>query len=121
MVRHIYEPARLLDRFRWQTTATFPNRLGIRPPVDAGLVRYGLGLLARAVWKVGVRADYRREFWDVARPLAAQGRFEEFVHLAIVAHHLIRYSREAVAGVAEASSYADPARAAFGDGVGRAA
>jgi radical SAM superfamily enzyme YgiQ (UPF0313 family) len=112
VVGEVYEPRRLHERFRWQTHATFPHRLGIRPPVDLDLVRYGLGLLARAAWKVGVRADYRHVFWEVARPLLAQGRFEEVVHLAIVAHHLIRFTRDCLDGGGEASFYADPSRAA---------
>jgi radical SAM superfamily enzyme YgiQ (UPF0313 family) len=112
VVRDVYEPRRLHERFRWQTRATFPHRLGIRPPVDADLVRYGLGLLARAAWKVGVRADYRRHFWEVARPLVAQGRLEEVVHLAVLMHHLIRFTRDCLHGAGEASFYADPNRSA---------
>jgi hypothetical protein len=73
-------------------------------------VRFGLGLLARVAWKVGVRADYRREFWDVARPLLARGALEEIVQLAVVTHHLIRFSRAALAGMEQASFYADPSR-----------
>jgi radical SAM superfamily enzyme YgiQ (UPF0313 family) len=111
VIAAVYEPARLLERFRWQTRATFPNRLHVHPPIDPDLVRYGLGLLARVVWKVGVRADYRRRFWQVAAPLAARGRFEEVVQLAVVAHHLIRFARDSIAGASEASFYADPSRA----------
>jgi radical SAM superfamily enzyme YgiQ (UPF0313 family) len=112
VIAEVYEPRRLHERFRWQTHATFPNRLPVRGPVDLDLVRFGLGLLARVAWKVGMRADYRRVFWEVARPLAMQGRIEEVVHLALVAHHLIRFSRECMRGDGEASFYADPGRGA---------
>jgi len=113
VVATVYDPVRLLDRFAAQTHSTFPHRLHVRPPLDPDLVRFGLGLLARVAWKVGVRADWRAAFWDVARPLVARGRMEEVVQLAIVAHHLIRFTRECLGGEAEASFYADPSRAAF--------
>jgi len=110
VVDTVYDPPRLLERFRWQTEATFTNRLAVRPSVDLDLVRYGLGVLGRVGWKVGVRADYRAEFWRVARRLLARGRLEEVVHLAIVAHHLIRFTRESAAGHGEVSFYADRER-----------
>src|SRR5690348_16877138 len=112
VVGEVYEPRRLHERFRWQTRTTFPNRLPVRGAVDLDLVRFGLELLARVAWKVGVRADYRRVFWEVARPLIAHGRIEEVVHLAVVTHHLIRFARECVGGGSEASFYADPSRGA---------
>ena len=118
VVTEVYEPRRLHERFRWQTEHTFPHRLGVQPPIDMSLVRYGLGLLARVAWKVGMRGEYRRVFWEVARPLLAQGRIEEIVHLAVVSHHLIRFSRECVRGSIEASFFNDPSRvAAPEDGV----
>jgi hypothetical protein len=39
---------------------------------------------------------------------------EEIVHLSVIAHHLVRFTRECLAGSAEASFYADPSRTAFG-------
>ena len=47
---------------------------------------------------------------DVARPLLARGALEEIVQLAVVTHHLIRFSRDALRGAEEASFYADPSR-----------
>jgi hopanoid C-2 methylase len=114
VVEHVYDPVRLHARFQWQTTATFPNRLHVLPPLDPDLVRFGLGMLARVAWKVGVRADYRRAFWSVAGPLLARGRMDEIVHLAVVAHHLIRFTRDCLRGMEEASFYADPNRSADG-------
>jgi hopanoid C-2 methylase len=116
VIGEVYEPRRLHERFLWQTTATFPNRLPVRPPLDAGLVRYGVELLGRVAWKVGVRADYRRAFWRVAAPLVRHGRMEEVIHLAIVAHHLIRFTRACLNGDTEASFYADPGRVEVASG-----
>jgi len=75
-----------------------------------GRLRFGLGLLARVAWKVGVRADYRRLFWESARPLLRRGWIEEVVQLAVVGHHMIGFSRACLSGAAEASFYADPSR-----------
>ena len=110
VVDEVYRPDRLHDRFRRQTVATFPNRLRVRRSIDADLVGFGLGLLARVAWKVGVCADYRRLFWNVAGPLLREGRVEEIVQLAIVGRHLIRFSRDCLAGSGEPSFYADPSR-----------
>jgi len=110
VIETVYAPAALHDRFRWQTEATFPNRLRARPPLDPSLVRFGLGLLGRIAWKVGVQAEHRRLFWDVARPLLARGGMEEVVQLAVVTHHLLRFSRDCLRGMEEAAFYADPGR-----------
>jgi radical SAM superfamily enzyme YgiQ (UPF0313 family) len=110
VVGEVYRPDRLHDRFRRQTVATFPNRLRVRRSIDADLVGFGLGLLACVAWKVGVCADYKRLFWNVAGPLLREGRVEEIVQLAIVGRHLIRFSRDCLAGSGEPSFYADPSR-----------
>jgi hopanoid C-2 methylase len=66
----------------------------------------GLGILSRVVWKVGVRGDYRRTFWRLAWPTLKAGRIEALIHVALVSHHLIEFTRDCVGGRGESSFYA---------------
>jgi len=63
-----------------------PNRATNRHKPIAGDIRKG----------VGVRANCREQFWKVAKPLFAAKRIEEVLHIAIVAHHLIQYTRATI-------------------------
>jgi radical SAM superfamily enzyme YgiQ (UPF0313 family) len=114
-----YEPAALFARFEHQVKAVYPNRF----PRPAGgrraswrAVRMGLGLLAKLLWKVGVRSDYRREFWRFAWPKLTRGEIEAVIPAGLVSRHLIRFARQASAGEANASHYSsklrDPIQAA---------
>jgi hypothetical protein len=62
-------------------------------------------MLRRIIWELGVRSDYRSEFWKFARPLLLRGDIENVIAVALVAHHLIMFAREAVAGRRNASHY----------------
>lgn len=108
VIREAYEPAKLFERFRRQTEVCYPNRLPGPTSVTPGMMAHGASVIARTMWRVGVKADYRRLFWDVCGPLLRQGRIEEVMHIGIVSHHLIRFARECHTGQAEASFYADP-------------
>jgi len=66
----------------------------------------GLGILARVVWKIGVRGDYRETFWRMAGPALRAGRIEDLIQASVVSYHLIKFTREAVRGVGETSFYA---------------
>jgi hypothetical protein len=66
----------------------------------------GLGILARLVWRIGVRSDYRRTFWRLAWPTLKAGDIEPLIHTAVVSHHLIEFTRDALAGLGESSFYA---------------
>jgi hypothetical protein len=57
------------------------------------------------VWRVGIRSDYRRHFWDMARGQLAQGHVETMFQVAMVAHHLITHARECTRGLKQASNY----------------
>ena len=105
-VDEAYDPARLYDRFRYQTEHTYPNRVQPRRKVTLSDLKLGLDVMSRVAWHVGVRGEHRRLFWDTARPLIARGRIEDVIHVGVVAHHLIRHARETV----EACFYADPNR-----------
>ena len=107
-ISEAYDPVKLFKRFAHQTQMTFPNRITPDRKVTASQVVFGLQILARVLWRVGVRSDYRRIFWKHAGPLLRAGRIEEVIHIGLVSHHLIRFSRDAVSGKAEACFYADP-------------
>ncbi len=106
-----YEPARLYGRFRDQPHITFPHRVDFDRKLTARQMAYGASVISRVLWHVGVRADYRRLFWDVAGPLLKAGRAEDAIHVGTVTHHLIRFARQTRTGQAEAAFYADPHRA----------
>ena len=111
-VAQAYDPANLYRRFAYQTEATFPNRLWPHRDVRAHQVAFGMRILARVLWQVGYRADYRSAFWELAGPLLRQGRIEEVIHIGLVGHHLIRFARDALEGRGEACFYADPTQGA---------
>lgn len=111
-IREAYEPERLFRRFERQVRTTFARRLYPRRRVRLRDVVLGLRALARVLWQVGVRADYRRPFWRTVRPLLRAGRIDQVVHVGFVGHHLIRFVRACEAGHTEASFYADPNRTA---------
>ncbi len=103
-----YEPSALFARYEHQVKFTYANRLP-RPasPQRASWrnIRTALRLLAKILWKMGVRSDYRREFWSFAWPRLKRGDLENVIAVAVVARHLIRFAREAAAGAMNASHY----------------
>ncbi|MBV9510719.1 MAG: B12-binding domain-containing radical SAM protein [Caulobacteraceae bacterium] len=110
-----YEPAALYARYDHQVRETYPNRLP-RPAspqrVSFANIKLGLTLLAKIVWKVGLRGDYRREFWAFAWPKLKKGDIEAVIQAGLTSHHLIRFAREAVAGTMNASHYSPKQRSA---------
>ena len=106
-IAEAYDPPRLFERFAHQTDATFPHRLS--PPVTptAQQLVKGFNILTRVMWSVGVCADYRGTFWRLAGPLLRAGRIEEVINVGVTARHLIRFTREALAGRGEACFYAE--------------
>lgn len=112
-----YAPEAIYRRFAHNLSHTFarrpayprnPRRASMRHAVS------GLALLGRIVWRVGVRGDYRRTFWRVARRALRRGQIEELIQAAVVSHHLIEFTRQCLRGAHEASFYAPrvPATAA---------
>ncbi|MEX0741959.1 MAG: DUF4070 domain-containing protein, partial [Phycisphaeraceae bacterium] len=77
VIRHAYDPARLLARFAYQCEHTYPNRVDAVRQVDWDIIRFGASTIGRTLWRVGYKNDWRRAFWDVAGPLLRQGRIEE--------------------------------------------
>ncbi len=105
-----YSPEAVFARYSHQVTHTYPNRIK-RPnsPQRASWqsIRMGLGILRRLLWSVGVRGDYRAEFWRFAIPRLIRGDIECLIAVGLVAHHLVVFAREAVAGRHNASHYSD--------------
>jgi hypothetical protein len=115
-VAEVYEPRALFDRFIHQVEATYRNRLDT--PVWRRLtlanLRRGLTIAVNLAVRVGVFSEYRREFWRAARHCLACGQIQTVFSIGLVAHHLIRFSQEAVRGEQNASFYAPHAHAAEG-------
>lgn len=114
VVAEAYAPEALYRRFAYNVEHTYPNR--IKPPASPqraswANLRKGLRIMANILLRVGVIADYRRVFWRTAWPLLRQGRVEDVIHVALVAHHLVTFAREAAAGRQNASFYSAKARA----------
>lgn len=108
VIGEVFSPANLYRRYQVNADKTYPHRLGpIRPMRQATWrnVRRGLGIFARILWRVGVRSDYRREFWRMAFRELGRGKVETMFQVAMVAHHLITYSRECLQGKLQASNY----------------
>jgi hypothetical protein len=76
-------------------------------------IKKGLIILSRILWLVGVRGDYRREFWKFTWPLIKRGDIENIIGIGLVAHHLILFAREASAGRMNASHYSPKLREAL--------
>jgi len=103
-----YEPASLFARYEHQVRATYSNRFP-RPASPQRTswrnLATGLTLLAKILWKVGVRSDYRREFWKFAWPKLKRGQIEPVIAASLISRHLIRFAREASSGAMNASHY----------------
>jgi hopanoid C-2 methylase len=101
-------PEPLYRRFQHQIQHTYPNRFnpGAQRSVKRGDVAIGLRILGRILWRVGVRSDYRKVFWRMARPALKTGNIEAVIHVGLVAHHLIRFARDCEGGIGEYSFYA---------------
>jgi radical SAM superfamily enzyme YgiQ (UPF0313 family) len=104
-----YRPEALYARYAHNQRHTFPNRKDF--PYNASRASWrnvvmGFAMLGRILWRVGVRADYRRTFWRMAWPALRAGRIEPLIHVAVVSHHLIEFTRACIRGTGEASFYA---------------
>jgi radical SAM superfamily enzyme YgiQ (UPF0313 family) len=104
-----YAPEAVYARYAYNVRHTFANRKAY--PVNTqraswGNVRMGLGILARLLWRAGVRSDYRRTFWRMALPALRRGEIESLIHVGVISHHLIQFTRDCLHGTGESSFYA---------------
>jgi radical SAM superfamily enzyme YgiQ (UPF0313 family) len=107
-IAHAYEPEQLFSRFKHQCQTTYPNR--IKTPTKGKLtftnLRRGLILGFNIITRVGLLSDYRKPFWSAAGYALKRGQIEAVFNMGFVAHHLIRFTREALRGEHNASFYA---------------
>lgn len=112
-IAHAYDPERLFARLRHQIEHTYKNRLPLpaRTRLTWVNIRRGLVLGFNIALRVGLLSDYRGAFWRAARHAVRQGQVEAVFGMGFVAHHLIRFTREALRGEHNASFYAAKERA----------
>jgi hopanoid C-2 methylase len=104
-----YSPEAIYARFAHNFAHTFARRPTFPMSSERASWRNaatGLALLARIVWHIGIRGDYRRTFWRLALPALRRGQVEELLQAAVVSHHLIEFTRRSLAGQGGAAFYA---------------
>jgi hopanoid C-2 methylase len=111
-IDYAYEPERLFARFAHQIESTYPNRMigPVRGKLTISNLRGALVLAFNVAFRVGLLSDYRRPFWRVARRALRRGQIDAVLGMGFVAHHLIRFTREALRGDHNASFYSTLAR-----------
>jgi hopanoid C-2 methylase len=114
VIEKAYTPEALYARFQYNVEHTYSNR--IKPAFGSNRASFsnvltGLRIIANIFVRVGGLSDYRKVFWNMAMPLLRAGRVEEMIHIGLVSHHLIKFTREAISGEQNASFYASVERA----------
>jgi len=106
-VAHAYAPERLFGRFLHQVEATYANRLvgPVKGKLTWNNLSLALVLAFNIGWRVGILADYRRWFWKAVLPALRRGQIDAAFSMAVVGHHMITFSREAIRGEQNASFY----------------
>jgi hopanoid C-2 methylase len=115
-IDYAYAPERLFKRFRHQVEATYANRLTdgpVRGKLTWNNISLALVLAFNIGRHIGLRADYRRSFWNAVSPALRRGQVDAAFSMGVVGHHMITFAREAVRGEQNASFYsAQPRRSA---------
>jgi len=106
-IAHAYEPKNLFARFRHQVNVTYVNRMPTpaRGKLNWDNLRQASVLGFRLAWRVGVKSDYRREFWRAVGYAIRRGQIDAAFGMGFVAHHLIQFTREALRGEQNAGFY----------------
>ncbi|HEY3913101.1 MAG TPA: B12-binding domain-containing radical SAM protein [Verrucomicrobiae bacterium] len=108
VIGEAFEPKALYKRYATQARKTYPNRRNPKHPIrqaTPGNLARAASIFSRILWQVGIKSDYRGEFWSMFWTQFRQGRIENIFQIAMVAHHLINYSRDCVIGRTQASNY----------------
>ena len=108
VIGHVFSPENLYTRYAYNAIHTYPNRLKPANPLKQATpanLKRALAIFARIIWRVGIRSDYRKQFWKMAWNELKQGNVETMFQVAMVAHHLITYSRECTQGKMQSSNY----------------
>ncbi len=109
VIAEAYDPKAIYHRYATQAENTYPHRRRPKRPLLQATPRNlhrAFSILTRLVWRAGLKADYRTEFWSMFWIQLRQGRIENIFQIAMVAHHLINYARDCVSGRTHASNYA---------------
>lgn len=104
-----YHPEFLYQRFRHQMENTYPKRIALpnsRARLSFKNIHKGLRILVNLAVKIGILGSYRRTFWQMAKPAFKRGDIEGIIHVGLVAHHLIEFTRECREGEQAAAFYA---------------
>jgi radical SAM superfamily enzyme YgiQ (UPF0313 family) len=112
-IRHAFAPEAIYRRFAWNARHTYPNRLSpplSRARVNLANLRRGAVILGKLMWRIGVRGDYRRIFWQMALRALRTANIEQLIQVALVAHHMIVFARDCARGRQGAAFYADRAK-----------
>jgi hypothetical protein len=113
VIAEAYEPKALYHRYATQAEKTYPHRRSPKHPLLQATprnLRRAFSIFTRLVWRAGLQANYRTEFWSMFWSQLRQGRIENIFQIAMVAYHLINYARDCVAGSMHASNYAQQIR-----------
>ncbi len=109
LIAKVYEPEALYQRYAAQAIKTYPNRRRPKYPLRQATPRNlgrAFSIFTRLIWHVGIRSDYRKVFWRMFRTQLRQGLIENIFQIALVAHHLIEYTRDTVEGRIHACHFA---------------
>jgi radical SAM superfamily enzyme YgiQ (UPF0313 family) len=108
VIGYVFGPEQLYARYAYNAEHVYPNRIKPKNPAAQATwpnIKRALGIFRRILWRVGVRSDYRRLFWNMMWHELKQGNIETIFQVAMVAHHLITYSRECTEGKMQSSNY----------------
>lgn len=108
-----YEPEFLYQRFAYNMSHTYPNRIEIpnrQARISAANLRKGITILTNLLVRVGIFGNYRLTFWRMAYPKLKSGKIENLLHTGLVAHHLIQFAAECAKGGESASFYSQKLR-----------
>ncbi len=108
VVRFAYDPVNLYRRYATQARVTYPNRMKPANPAAQATpenLRRALGIMSRLIYRVGLKSDYRAEFWKMFWTELKKGKIDHIIQVALVAHHLITFAREVATGDMQASHY----------------
>jgi radical SAM superfamily enzyme YgiQ (UPF0313 family) len=107
-----YAPEAIYRRFAYNMEHTYPKRIKI--PHEGRATPANLRSFATIMFnlftRIGLCGPYRRTFWEMALPALRRLDFEGLIHIALVAHHLITFARDAGAGKQNASFYSTKLR-----------
>ncbi|BBD57599.1 radical SAM domain-containing protein [Nostoc sp. HK-01] len=112
-ITQAYQPEFLYQRFAYNMEHTYPNRIAVpNSPARTSWanIRKGLTYLTNILLRVGVFANYRQVFWQMAKPALKSGNIENLIHVGLVGHHLIKFAQECAENEESASFYSQKIR-----------